>query len=546
MKSSIFTWTASALFSLAAAAPGNGHNNNNNHNSPLYKFQQKCNRLAQSFRPDANTQVLIAQYLPTGANVTNPDSHPTCQGRPSTTLLADMCRLRLKIKTSATSEVVMEAWMPLDWKKGRYLMLGNGGLGGCIAYSDMAFTTWMGFATIGHNNGHFGLTGEPFLNNPAVVEDFSYRALKTVTKTGKKAVRHLYSTSVKKSYYLGCSAGGRQGLKAAQDFPEEYDGIVVGAPAIDWNALVASQAHYYKISGDPNAAGYLTGAQWSAMRNEILAQCDGLDGVVDGVIEEPRGCNPRFEELMCAAGQTWASHSCLTAAQVSTVRKFFEPMYGRDGNLVFPRFDPGVQPNSDYYDGEPPSIADEWYKYAVFNDPNWDLGAQYSLDMVQTTMNQDLYNISTWKDLTKLKQSGHKLLAYHGLEDPVINSENTYRYYENVSRSMSLTSAELDPFFRYFPIPGASHCWGGSGNWYVGATSQISRVFGATTIPTEGGVLMSMVKWVEQGVAPERIVGRKLDIPTGAQASIKLHCKWPKKNVYLGGNANAQESWGCQ
>ncbi|RVD89048.1 uncharacterized protein DFL_000071 [Arthrobotrys flagrans] len=537
MKSTILTFTSSLLISLAAASPG--HN-------PHFKFQQRCSRLAQTFHPDANTQVLVSQFVPAGTNFTNPDNHPTCQTKPYTITLADMCRLRLKVKTSSTSELEMEAWMPLDWKKKRYLVLGNGGLGGCIAYPDMGFTTWLGFATIAHNNGHLGDTGEPFLNNPGVVEDFAYRAIKTATKTGKKAVKHFYNSSLKKSYYMGCSSGGRQGLKAAQDFPEEFDGIIAGAPANHLNNLMSVSGHYYKINGNPGDASYLSQAQWIAMRDMTLSQCDALDGVVDGVIEEPRGCNPRFEALMCAAGQTWASHGCLTATQVGTARKFFEPFYGTDGNLLMPRFDPGADVSSDVYGGQPPRYGTQWWKYAIFNDPNWDFHTQFNLQMVMDVQALDPFGASTWKDLTKLKQSGHKLLTYHGLQDGVINSENSYRYYEYVSRSMALTSTELDSFYRFFPIPGASHCHSGTGNWYIGATSQVGRVLGATNIPTEEGVLMSMVKWVEQGIAPERIVGRNINAQTGVQSSIKEHCKWPKKNVYLGGDPNAKESWGCQ
>ncbi|KAK6330016.1 Tannase and feruloyl esterase [Orbilia javanica] len=534
MKATLLS--TSLLFSLAAAVPSNNSNN---------KFQRRCNRLAQTFNPDSKTQVLLSQYVPAGTILTNPDNHPTCQGRPTTTALADMCRLRLKVKTSNTSGLEMEVWMPVNWQKKRYLVLGNGGLGGCLAYADMAFTTWLGFATVTHNNGHLGDTAEPMMNNPGVIEDFAYRAVKTATNSGKKAVKHFYQKSIKNSYFMGCSTGGRQGLKAAQDFPEAFDGIISGAPAINYNNIMAASGHYKKINGNPGDPGYLSLAQWTAMQAEILSQCDGLDGVVDGVIEEPRTCYPRFEALMCATGQTWASHGCLTGRQVSTVRKLFEPFYGNDGNLLMARFDPGALQNNDVWGGTPPDIGNEFWKYAVYSDPNWDFETQFSLEMVAHVNNLDLYGISTWKELTKLKQSGHKLLVYHGLMDSVINSENTLNYYEYVSRTMGLTSGELDSFFRYFPIPGMGHCFGGPGNWFIGATSQNTRVPGVTNISAEGGVLMSMVKWVEDGVAPDRIVGRNMNTQTGAQNAIKEHCKWPLRNSYLGGDPTAKASWGC-
>ncbi|KAF3933782.1 Tannase [Dactylellina cionopaga] len=465
-------------------------------------FQTRCSRFSTTFHPNSQTTVLVSEFISAGTNFTNPDNHPTCQRHPQTTVLADICRLRLNVTTSHTSSIVVEAWLPVDWEENgkRFLMTGNGGLGGCIAYPDISFTSSLGFAAVGHNNGHTGDIGLPFLDRPEVVKDFVYRALKIATHIGKKAITHFYKSPLSRSYYIGCSTGGRQGLKAAQDFPEEYDGI------------------------------------WKLVHDTVVFQCDPIDGVYDGVIEDPRLCIPRPEALLCSPGKSWESDRCLLAQQVSALSKFYQPFYGKNGKLVYPRFNPGGEITGAAFafaTGKPPVYLD-WYKYAIYNDANWTVDNDFNLDAVEHADKIDPYGISTWKDLTQLKKSGGKLLTYHGLMDGLISSENSYRYYEHVSRSMSLPSAQLDEFFRFFPISGLDHCVRGSGSWYIGAPAQFETQ-NATGIEREGGVLMSIVRWVEDGKAPEKIVG--WSVPEGWK---KEYCKWPARNMW------SQRGWVCR
>ncbi|KAF3210006.1 Tannase and feruloyl esterase [Orbilia oligospora] len=510
-------------------------------------FQSRCSGLWQNFHPDQQTTVLVAEYLPKGSNFTNPIAHPTCAGGwLSKSILADICRLRLNVSTSSTSSVILEAWMPANWnQKGkRFAMTGNGGLAGCIAFDDLNYISSLGFATVGHNNGHDGDTGVPFFNRPEVVKDFAYRALLTATKVGKKAVEHLYSQNLKKSYFLGCSSGGRQGLKAAQDFPEEYDGIIAGAAGNNWNNLMSSFSYYWKFVANGNNPAILTPEQWVEWRDEAIRQCDKIDGVQDLVIEDPRKCRLRPEARLCPPGKTWSSNKCFTSAQVTFLRKLYEPFYGNNGTFLFPGFGPGDETiTSLWFATTPPQYTVDWYRYALLNDENWTVEANFDLDAVDDANRIDPYNISTYKDLSKLKASGHKLLTYHGLADGLLSHEGSDRYYESIVRRMGLPSAKLDSFYRYFPIPGLGHCATGNGAWYIGAANQYTDA-PAATIDPEGGVLMSMVKWVEQGIPPERIIGRGFTAD-GKLASTKNHCKWPLQNTYLRGNPTKQNSWGC-
>ncbi|KAF3903461.1 Tannase [Dactylellina cionopaga] len=406
----------------------------------------------------------------------------------------------------------------------------------------------LGFAAVGHNNGHDGDTGLPFLNRPEVVKDYTYRALLSATQVGKKAVNLFYQTSFNKSYYYGCSTGGRQGLKAAQDFPEEYDGIIAGAPVNNFNRLGAGTGHYYFIVGPPGSPTYLTLPQWLAVNKAVLSQCDAIDGVVDGVLEDPMKCRFRPESLLCGTGQTWASNGCLTATQVDSVRKIYEPFYGNKGRFVWPRATPGGETIGFYvyYNGQPSRYAEEFIKYAIYNDPNWSFARDFNLDIVDQTLDDDLFGASTSKtDLSQFRSLGKKLITYHGLSDGLITSENSYMYYNSVTRNMSLPSGELDEFYRFFPISGLDHCLGGKGAWYIGGPSQ-TDIPGATLISPQDGVLMKIVNWVEKGVAPETILGLKLDASGGVLGQ-KEHCKYPAVASYKGtGDPNLKESWVCK
>ncbi|KAK6543896.1 Tannase and feruloyl esterase [Orbilia ellipsospora] len=515
-------------------------------------IQERCSNLIQTFRPDDKTTVLISEFLPKGTNWTDaPLEDPSCAYyQVGAVFLADSCRMRLNISTSDTSNVIAEIILPVDWQgKGRRtITLGNGGLGGCLPFQDLAYTSSLGFAAVGTNNGHNGDTGKYFLNNPEVLKDFVYRSIPTGTEILKKAVKHFYNDTQNRSYYMGCSTGGRQGFKAAQDYPEQFDGILAGAPAFDMLSLEASTARMYSLLRRHNTSSFVTSDQWAAVHEIVLKQCDDIDGVLDGIIEDPMKCRPRIEALLCEPGQTWSSNKCLMSAQISAIREAFEPTFGAKGEYLYPRMQPGAEMIFDYFlSFLGPSYLVDWFRYVVYNDTTWDFNRDWSLDAFEDMRNQDAFGISTWKpDLSNLQKKGVKLLTYHGLMDGAISSENSYRYYDHVSRSMGLPSNKLDEFYRFFPISGLGHCGEGDGAWFIGGSAQPSQVLAATgqSYDQEHGVLMDLVRWVENGTAPERVRGRS--ISANGKQMVRDHCKFPLTNKYLGsGDANLETSWGC-
>jgi len=221
-----------------------------------------------------------------------------------------------------------------------------------IDYVDVAYGAQNGFATFGTNNGHNGTNGQAFYKNNEVVEDFAYRALHTGAIVGKEITTAFYNKNYTKSYYIGCSTGGREGFKEAQSFPTDFDGIIAGAPAIDFNHLNAWSNHFYPLLGPVNSTGFPPVSMWPFIHQEILKQCDALDGALDGIIEDPELCYFRPEALICAAGKTT---NCLTGAQAATVRQVYEPLYGLNGTLIYPRMQPGAELISAgvYYSGVP-------------------------------------------------------------------------------------------------------------------------------------------------------------------------------------------------
>ena len=192
-----------------------------------------CSSLAIS---DLTVTVNSCNYYSGGSNFTIEGGQSVCAS--TATAEVDLCRVALSVATSNTSENYMEVWMPTLWN-GRFLATDNKGLAGCVGYSDMAYTSSLGFAVVGDNAGHNATSydGTAFLNNNEAVLDWVYRSRHAAVVAGKQVVEHHYGRSHSYSYYLGCSTGGRQGLKSAQSYPEDFDGIIAGSPASDVNHL---------------------------------------------------------------------------------------------------------------------------------------------------------------------------------------------------------------------------------------------------------------------------------------------------------------------
>ncbi|KAL8678307.1 MAG: hypothetical protein Q9186_005327 [Xanthomendoza sp. 1 TL-2023] len=378
-----------------------------------------------------------------------------------------------------------------------------------IKYEDLAYGTQYGFASVGSNNGHNGTTALAMYRNPDVVVDFAWRALHVATTASKQLIKRFYHHSHKKSYLLGCSLGGRQGINAADILPHDFDGIIAGSPTLDFNNLQSWRARFFTITGSNTSSHFIPKRTWKELiHEEILKQCDGLDGVVDGIIEDPNLCQFQPGALLCSQHDGIGT-DCLTKQQVEIVRKIFSPFSGEDGNLIYPAMQPGseIKAADLFYAGVPFSNTDEWFKYVVYTPSTWNASLFTSHDAtVADALNPS--NIRTWpSSLSLFKNRGGKLLLYHGGQDEKLTSFNTERFYNHLAHGMQSSPAVMDDFLRFFRIPGMGHCNSGPGAWVFGQGGGAP----AAGIPfnAEQNVLAAIVRWVEEEEAVDEILGTK-------------------------------------
>ncbi|KIW15782.1 hypothetical protein PV08_05832 [Exophiala spinifera] len=515
-------------------------------------FEQQCAQFSSQLQLD-NATVWFSEFVAAGTNLTLSQNNVTC-ARPSQVVEVDLCRVALYVATSNRSGISMEAWLPKNWT-GRFLSTGNGGISGCIQYEDLAYTTSLGFSTVGANNGHNGTGGHAFLDNPDVVTDFGWRSIHTNVVVGKQISQAFYGKPHTKSYYLGCSTGGRQGMKSAQAFPDDFDGIVAGSPAIRFNGLDSWSGNFYPTIRDAGPEGFPPNTTWAAIDAAILAQCGtgAVGDAPDGFLENPDLCHFRPEALVCPTLSANVS-SCISGAQADTIRAIFSPLYGVNGSLVYPQMQvgPGILEAiyAIYGKAQFPYTAD-WFRYAVYNDPNYDIDHLTPKDWAYAERLNAGETNTFDGDLSPFQSKGGKLLTYHGQADPIISSANSPTYYDLVSRTMDLPSTALDDFYRFFRVSGMGHCSGGPGATFIGNVGAA-----VASLDPDQNVLMAMVRWVEQGTAPDTILGTKFVNDTASLGVDfqRAHCRYPFRNVYVGGggeNATTDAwkdpaNWVCQ
>ncbi|KAM0277943.1 hypothetical protein ACHAQH_005487 [Verticillium albo-atrum] len=487
-----------------------------------------------------NSSLTKLELVVQGTTVSLSDNVPSCN-RQTQKVEADFCRVGLQIPTSKRSSISFELWLPREWKGARYLATGNGGVDGCIKYEDLAYGVANGFATMGTNNGHNGTTAVTMLNNPDIIEDFAYRALHTGTKSAKKIIKTFYDKKPDQSYFIGCSLGGRMGIKAAELFPEDYDGIVAGAPTVDFNNIQGARAVYYTITGAVGSPDFVSADTWTGLiHDEVLRQCDEIDGVADGIIEIPNKCNFDPRALLCKGS---GAQACLNEAQVQQLEKIYAPYEYPDGELIFPRLNPGAEKRAveRLLSGQPFTHSVEWFRHVVLNDPLWK-PEDYTSDLVRQAEAMNPFNIRTYpRTLHGFRQRGGKLITYHGGQDQQLTQFNTKRFVERMARA----DGRLSDYHRYFPVSGMFHCNTGPGAWVLGQGGNAAAA--GISFDAKHNVLAAAVAWVEEGKAPEVIRGTKFvdDAPEKGIDFERDHCVWPKQQTFMGGHHKKPESWRC-
>jgi Tannase and feruloyl esterase len=475
--------------------------------APANAAQASCESLAQ-FKVD-HGEIATAQAVPAG-----PFTVQGFMGARKIALPA-FCSVKLTLRPTSDSDIRIEVWLPASGWNGRLEAVGNGGLAGSIGEDEMAGALGTGYATTGTDTGHAGspITGDWALGHPEKVIDFGYRAVHLMTVEAKALIAAYYGSPAKYAYWNGCSEGGGQALSEAQRFPDDYDGILAGAPANYFNHLQMggnwiSQA----IHEDP--ASMISPAKLPAITAAVLADCDALDGVKDGVLEDPRQCHFDPGKLLCKGDE---NNSCLTAPQIAGLKKVYDGAKNpRTGAQVFPGLVRGGEAGWGFWVAgtqAPPMNAQHLIMVSglsnlVFDGPKWDwktFDFDQDVAFADKKVGGAINQINP--DLSGFKKHGGKLFQYHGWNDPAISPLNSIDYFNSVQKKMGDTS----DFYRLFMIPGMEHCMGGPG------ASDFDH-------------MNVIVKWVEDGVAPDRVVAKR---------GTRTHplCPYPKVAKYNGSDS---------
>jgi hypothetical protein len=427
-------------------------------------------------------------------------------------------------------EVRFHVSLPTKWN-GRLYMFGNGGYAGepmdapgRAAMRDRALAA--GFAVTSTNTGHDSAR-EPlasFATNPQKLIDYAYRAVHVTAMTAKEIARSYYGTAVNRSYFDGCSTGGRQGLTSAQRFPADFDGIIVGAPILDYTGTMTHLALIQQAMR--NAPGLAN--KFELLASRYYGKCDEADGIADGIVDDPRRCpfDPATDVPACTAANA-AANDCLTDGEIAALKVLYGGVVV-NGTTVFPGFTPGAEalmpsasgPTAGWQGwmatrpGAPPPLLERFvetfFKYMVTPGREQDFKTfDPARDAAQLRAIATLLD-ATDADLSAFRSRGGKILMYHGWAEPALTPLMSIKYVEQVQKTMG---AQTDDFLRLFMMPGVFHCGGGPG-------------------PDSFDRVTPLVDWVERGTAPSRIVVSKLE-GTAVKRTRPL-CPYPQVAAYTG------------
>lgn len=385
---------------------------------------------------------------------------------------------------------------PLTTWNGKLVVLGTGGMAGGLPNDNPAggrggSELKRGFATVQHDGGHYSTIADAkwAFNDAAAQIDFAFRAPHAATMAGKAILTRATGRAPQRTYYCGCSNGGREALMMAQHYPYEFDGIVAGAPSIVPRDLFLNMLYVRSLVRDQSRAGFDMAAA-RTLHAGVIGQCDRLDGKVDGIIDDPRRCRVDFRPLMCAEQ---AREECLTERQADIARRIYAGPRTKEGRQIAPS---SAFPGSEI-------------SWVAFVTPRWSFG--YVDDVLRYLMfdpapgavwTPDVADIADYAkhmgtsgallaannpDLREFKAHGGKLLAYYGWTDGFGGARAAIDYYETAARVIGNEAAAQD-FFRLFMIPGMDHCSGGAGASVFDFVGEIDH-------------------WVESGKPPTAITG---------------------------------------
>ena len=500
-----------------------------------------CDSLKESRLP--NTTITAADVVAPGAFTDQGAENPIYKTLPA------FCRVQGVIAPSRDSHIEFEVWMPAAGWNGKYYGVGNGGFAGRITYSQMASVLSAGYATASTDTGHKGNSTDAqwALGQPEKIVDYGYRAIHETAGTAKALIRAFYGEPAKYSYFTSCSNGGRQGLMEAQRFPDDYDGIIAGAPAANFTHTAALFVSNLLSTGDRST--FVPAAKFATIDAAVVTACDARDGVKDGLVAEPTTCAFDPAVLLCRDAE---NDSCLTNPQIATLKKLYSGL-SRKGQKIFPGFVPGGESGPGgwglWLSGTAPdssleyAFGTQFFRNMVHKNPSWDyrtFDVDRDLQAANDAVGSALNAVSP--DLGRFQERGGKLILFHGWSDAALPPNATIDYYQSVAAKLG--QQRTDSFVRTYMVPGLQHCSGGPGTDSFG----ILPGFPPTEPDPARNMSAAMVRWVEQGTAPAAIIATKYKgrTPADGVAFTRPLCPYPQVSRYKGtGSADDAANFVC-
>jgi feruloyl esterase len=501
-----------------------------------------CESLASLSLP--NITVTAAQPIPAG-------NYTAASGQTYSNL-PTFCRVAATATPTSQSGINFEVWMPpaATWN-GIFRGEGSGGSAGAITFALMANAIQRNYATMSNDNGHTG-SNWSFSLQPERVNDFGHRAQHVTTVAARAIIKAFYQKPPNFSYFYGCSQGGHHGLMEAQRYPEDYDGIVAGAFAgIDWTALMFGELWTGVNSSVKGPDSDLPQTQLNLLTNAVVVQCGRQEGGVasDLFLNDPRDCHFDPSTLQCTSGQD--PSTCLTATQIQAVQAIYQ---GASNPRTHQQIWPGFLPGSETFWREvlvgnphaPGGSSASFFKDGVFaGQSNFNyLDINFDSD-VALTNNKPAGSGETWQealdannpDLGAFRRRGGKLLMYHGFADPFVTPLGSLDYYTAMIGANGHGQGavkETQSFARLFMAPGVTHCGGGPGANVFNGPDNLGG-----PEDSDHDVFLALRNWVEQGIAPTRIIGTKYvgDNPAHGVAFTRPMCPYPQQARYRGAGA---------
>ena len=495
-----------------------------------------CSSLASSFHRQ-NTTITTAQTVSAGTFVT-----PTVPPQ-SITGLPEFCRVAGFTTPTSDSHIQFEVWIPESGWNSKYLQAGCGGFCGSISYSSMAEPLRRGYVVAATDDGHeaSGIDASWAAGHPEKVVDFGYRSLKETTDVAKDLIVAFQKISPRRSYFMGCSDGGREALMEAQRFPQDFDGIVAGSPANFWTHLMAGFV-WDQLALTATSSGDLSQGDLNVLNNAVLAQCAGHDGGLstDQFLNNPLACRFNPHKLS------------LTPDKAEAIEKISSGPPG-----IFPGYGPGSEASNPgdwptwITDSGNPALglqglfASNYFQYIVFPSSGWTPNS-YSVaeNAHQADVRTGAILNSVDPNLGAFKLRGGKLIQYVGWSDSAISPRNDINYYTAVTDVMGGTE-ETREFYRLFMVPGMGHCAGGPG---ANTFGQVFAPNGPNPSDPADDILSALDRWVEYRAAPDKIIATKYvnDVPAQGIAFQRPLCPFPKISKYKGtGSTTAASSFEC-